>query len=98
MRGRGWAALVTAAACIFSVVGLPRQSPRPPSIHTVVSTSCETRTDWQCLGLYYSFLRARQPGVITRLASCTLEELAGRNIYWVMPTWVTTSVKQIDGD
>ena len=91
-----WLAWAASVSLLVSTVGLPEA--KPFSIHTVVSTSCEPYTDWQCLGLYYSFRRARQPGVITRLASCTLEELRGRNIYWVMPTWVTHSVKEIDGD
>lgn len=97
MSDRHWLALAASVSLLASAVGL-RHGAQPLSIHTVVSTSCEPYTDWQCLGLYYSFRRARQPGMITRLASCTLEELHGRSIYWVMPTWVTTSVKKIDGD
>ena len=97
MSDRLWLAWAASVSLLVSVVGL-RPGAKPLSIHTVVSTSCEAYTDWQCLGLYYSFRRARQPGVITRLASCTLEELRGRSIYWVMPTWVTTSVKEVDGD
>ncbi len=42
--------------------------------------------------------RARQPGLITRLAGCTHEELKHRTNFWVMPTWVTESAINTDGD
>jgi hypothetical protein len=98
MDRRGWAALTALVTCLACAHGLPEPAARPPSIHTVVVTSCEAHADWQCMGLYFSFLRARQPGAITRLASCTLEELRRRTVYWAMPTWVVPSMKQVDGD
>ncbi|KAK9833296.1 hypothetical protein WJX81_004290 [Elliptochloris bilobata] len=67
-------------------------------MHTVVPSSCTREADWQVVGLYYSFLRARQPGLITRLAGCTHEELKHRTSFWVMPTWVTESAINTDGD
>ena len=98
MKCRGWAALTVCVRCLSCVLSLQEPAARSLSIHTVVSTSCEAHADWQCIGLYYSFLRAGQPGAITRLASCTLEELRNRSTYWVMPTWVMPSMKEIDGD
>ncbi|CAK0787343.1 hypothetical protein CVIRNUC_010562 [Coccomyxa viridis] len=52
-----------------------KASSRESSIHTVVTTECTPYFDWQVLGLWYSFKRAKQPGKLTRLLSCTEEQL-----------------------
>lgn len=46
-----------------------------PKIHTVFSTECSPYFDWQTLGLVHSFNQSGQPGEITRLLSCTDEDL-----------------------
>lgn len=44
-------------------------------IHTLFSVECSTYFDWQTLGLVHSFELSGQPGSITRLLSCTDEQL-----------------------
>ncbi|RDX96710.1 Peptidyl serine alpha-galactosyltransferase [Mucuna pruriens] len=46
-----------------------------PKIHTVFSTECTTYFDWQTVGLMHSFHTSGQPGNITRLLSCSDEDL-----------------------
>ncbi|CAL5368419.1 unnamed protein product [Camellia sinensis] len=46
----------------------------PWRIHTLFSVECQNYFDWQTVGLVHSFNKARQPGPITRLLSCTDEE------------------------
>ncbi|KAH6774374.1 peptidyl serine alpha-galactosyltransferase [Perilla frutescens var. frutescens] len=46
-----------------------------PKIHTIFSTECSPYFDWQTLGLVHSFNQSGQPGEITRLLSCTDEDL-----------------------
>ncbi|KAG6425345.1 hypothetical protein SASPL_115775 [Salvia splendens] len=46
-----------------------------PKIHTIFSTECTPYFDWQTLGLVHSFNQSGQPGEITRLLSCTDEDL-----------------------
>jgi hypothetical protein len=48
---------------------------RHPKIHTLFSTECSSYFDWQTVGLMHSFRLSGQPGNITRLLSCTDEEL-----------------------
>ncbi|KAL5793316.1 hypothetical protein ACOSP7_001910 [Xanthoceras sorbifolium] len=44
-------------------------------IHTIFSTECTPYFDWQTVGLVHSFHKSGQPGNITRLLSCTDEDL-----------------------
>eukprot|EP00850_Spirogloea_muscicola_P012056 SM000077S21530 [mRNA] locus=s77:14012:19510:+ [translate_table: standard] len=53
----------------------PLQAPGRPKMATIFSVECNTYFDWQALGLFYSFARSGQPGPITRLLSCTDEDL-----------------------
>ncbi|KAK9108365.1 hypothetical protein Syun_024376 [Stephania yunnanensis] len=46
----------------------------PWRVHTLFSVECQDYFDWQTVGLVHSFKKARQPGPITRLLSCTEEE------------------------
>lgn len=46
-----------------------------PKIHTIFSTECTTYFDWQTVGLVHSFHLSGQPGNITRLLSCSNEDL-----------------------
>lgn len=43
-------------------------------IHTLFSVECQNYFDWQTVGFMHSFKKARQPGPVTRLLSCTDEE------------------------
>lgn len=43
-------------------------------IHTLFSVECQNYFDWQTVGVMHSFKKAKQPGPITRLLSCTDEE------------------------
>ncbi|KAH7533624.1 hypothetical protein FEM48_Zijuj04G0151400 [Ziziphus jujuba var. spinosa] len=46
-----------------------------PKIHTIFVADCSPFLDWQTLGLAYSFNQSGQPGYITRILSCTEEDL-----------------------
>ena len=46
------------------------------TLHTVFTTECGMYFNWQTLGLLYSHRKSGQPGPITRLLSCTPEDLA----------------------
>ncbi|KAK3006955.1 hypothetical protein RJ639_015995 [Escallonia herrerae] len=50
------------------------QEEAPRRIHTLFSVECQNYFDWQTVGLMHSFKKARQPGPVTRLLSCTDEE------------------------
>lgn len=50
------------------------QQNAPWRIHTLFSVECQDYFDWQTVGLVHSFKKARQPGPITRLLSCTEEQ------------------------
>lgn len=46
----------------------------PWRMHTLFSVECNNYFDWQTVGLIHSYHKAKQPGPITRLLSCTEEE------------------------
>jgi hypothetical protein len=73
---------------------------RHPQIHTLFSTECNDYFDWQTLGLYHSYLLSGQPGRITRLLSCTDEQLKYYANIDVAPTHVVPSysVHPLTGD
>ncbi|KAL5717821.1 Peptidyl serine alpha-galactosyltransferase [Ranunculus cassubicifolius] len=55
--------------------GVLSQEAAPYSrIHTLFSVECQNYFDWQTIGLVHSFHKAKQPGPLTRLLSCTDEE------------------------
>ncbi|XP_058768807.1 peptidyl serine alpha-galactosyltransferase-like [Vicia villosa] len=65
-----------------------------PKIHTIFSTECSSYFDWQTVGLMHSFHLSGQPGNITRLLSCSDEDLKlykGRNL---APTHYVPSMSQ----
>ncbi|KAM1038207.1 hypothetical protein ACFX2I_032811 [Malus domestica] len=43
-------------------------------VHTLFPVECQNNFDWQTVGLMHSYRKARQPGPITRLLSCTDDE------------------------
>ncbi|KMT17462.1 hypothetical protein BVRB_2g038000 [Beta vulgaris subsp. vulgaris] len=71
-----------------------------PKIHTVFSTECTPYFDWQTVGLMHSFRLSGQPGNITRLLSCTDEELKNYKGHDLAPTHYvpSMSVHPLTGD
>lgn len=47
----------------------------PWRLHTLFSVECHVYFDWQTVGMMHSFRKSGQPGPITRLLSCTEEQL-----------------------
>ncbi|XP_020584334.1 peptidyl serine alpha-galactosyltransferase [Phalaenopsis equestris] len=70
-------------------------SRRPhPKIHTLFSTECSPYFDWQTVGLIHSFHLSGQPGNITRLLSCTDEDLKNYKGHDIAPTHYVPSMSQ----
>ncbi|CAM9000015.1 unnamed protein product [Rhodiola kirilowii] len=67
---------------------------RHPKIHTVFSTECSTYFDWQTVGLMHSFNLSGQPGNITRLLSCTDEDLKKYRGHDLAPTHYVPSMSR----
>ncbi|KAL2523256.1 hypothetical protein Fot_27179 [Forsythia ovata] len=71
-----------------------------PKIHTIFSTECSTYYDWQTVGLVHSFHLSGQPGNITRLLSCTEEDLKQYEGLDIAPTHYVPSMSRhpVTGD
>ncbi|XP_045794590.1 peptidyl serine alpha-galactosyltransferase-like [Trifolium pratense] len=70
-------------------------SARPyPKIHTIFSTECIPYFDWQTVGLMHSFSASGQPGNITRLLSCSDENLKLYKGHNLAPTHYVPSMSQ----
>lgn len=71
-----------------------------PKIHTLFSTECSPYFDWQTVGLIHSFHLSRQPGNITRLLSCTDEDLKNYKGHDLAPTHYVPSMSRhpLSGD
>ncbi|KAM7280724.1 hypothetical protein ACFE04_007858 [Oxalis oulophora] len=65
-----------------------------PKIHTVFSTECIPYFDWQTIGLMHSFHLSGQPGNITRLLSCTDEDLKKYKGHDLAPTHYVPSMSR----
>ncbi|KAK3166261.1 hypothetical protein QOZ80_1AG0043470 [Eleusine coracana subsp. coracana] len=65
-----------------------------PKIHTLFSTECSSYFDWQTVGLMHSFRLSRQSGNITRLLSCTDEDLKNYKGHDLAPTHYVPSMNQ----
>lgn len=72
-----------------TLLPLPEQH---PTIHTLFSTECTNYFDWQTVGLMHSFRLSGQPGGITRLLSCTDEDLENYQGMNLAPTHVVPSM------
>ncbi|KAJ9540327.1 hypothetical protein OSB04_026833 [Centaurea solstitialis] len=66
----------------------------PTKIHTLFSTECIPYFDWQTVGLMHSFRLSGQPGNITRLLSCTEEELKQYKGHDLAPTHYVPSMSR----
>lgn len=73
-------------------IGGPEKS--YPKIHTIFSTECTPYFDWQTLGLIHSFNQSGQPGEITRLLSCTEEDLKQYKGHDLAPTHYVPSMSR----
>ncbi|XP_051227322.1 peptidyl serine alpha-galactosyltransferase [Lolium perenne] len=67
---------------------------RHPKIHTLFSTECSSYFDWQTVGLMHSFRLSGQPGNITRLLSCTDEEVKNYKGHDLAPTHYVPSMNR----
>ncbi|KAJ8768296.1 hypothetical protein K2173_021236 [Erythroxylum novogranatense] len=65
-----------------------------PNIHTIFSTECTTYFDWQTVGLVHSFHQSGQPGNLTRLLSCTDEDLKQYKGHDLAPTHYVPSMSR----
>ncbi|XP_042498146.1 peptidyl serine alpha-galactosyltransferase isoform X2 [Macadamia integrifolia] len=65
-----------------------------PKIHTIFSTECSPYFDWQTVGLMHSFHLSGQPGNITRLLSCTEEDLKRYTGHDLAPTHYVPSMNR----
>eukprot|EP00271_Cylindrocystis_brebissonii_P016813 TRINITY_DN4139_c0_g1_i1.p1 TRINITY_DN4139_c0_g1~~TRINITY_DN4139_c0_g1_i1.p1 ORF type:complete len:399 (+),score=34.71 TRINITY_DN4139_c0_g1_i1:281-1477(+) len=68
-----------------------QETGRLPKIHTIFSVECGPYFDWQAVGLMHSYRKSRQPGPITRLLSCTKEDLKTYENMDIAPTFVVPS-------
>lgn len=66
----------------------------PYRLHTLFSVECQNYFDWQTVGLVHSFKKAGQPGPITRLLSCTDDELKVYKGMDLAPTMVVPSMSR----
>lgn len=90
-------AIVLAAAAEAALPGrgvLGSGQEAPYRIHTLFSVECQNYFDWQTVGLVHSFKKARQPGPITRLLSCTDDELRSYRGMDLAPTMVVPSMSR----
>lgn len=76
---------------------LPQEDRQPaqlyyPRIHTLFSGECTPYFDWQTVGLVHSFKQSKQPGYITRLLSCTDENLKTYRGMNLAPTHIVPSM------
>ncbi|CAJ2666070.1 unnamed protein product [Trifolium pratense] len=69
-------------------------------VHTLFSVECQNYFDWQTVGLMNSYRKAKQPGPITRLLSCTDEEKKNYKGMHLAPTFEVPSMSRhpITGD
>ncbi|KAM5581849.1 peptidyl serine alpha-galactosyltransferase [Rosa sericea] len=93
MMGGGLLSLVLLVLLGLCVNG---ESGMPPGrrVHTLFSVECQDYFDWQTVGLMHSFKKARQPGPITRLLSCTDEEKKKYRGMHLAPTFEVPSMSR----
>ncbi|CAL8472223.1 g11765 [Coccomyxa elongata] len=89
-----------AAVLVLCCLGSYTQASHPKhKVHTIVPVECTNGYfEWQILGFIYSARRAGQEGPITRLMSCTEEQLKDYKGIDLVPTFVAPSFKNIVPD
>ncbi|KAK1270019.1 hypothetical protein QJS04_geneDACA014047 [Acorus gramineus] len=70
------------------------QKSEHPKIHTLFSTECSPYFDWQTVGFVHSFHLSGQPGNITRLLSCTEQDLKSYAGHDLAPTHYVPSMNR----
>lgn len=72
----------------------------PWRMHTLFSVECHVYFDWQTVGIMHSYRKSGQPGPITRLLSCTDEQLQSYKGMDLAPTLKVPSMSQhpVTGD
>ena len=80
--------------CIGNGWGKETGQKPPWRIHTLFSVECQNYFDWQTVGLMNSYRKARQPGPITRLLSCTDEEKKKYRGMHLAPTFEVPSMSK----
>jgi hypothetical protein len=72
----------------------------PWRMHTLFSVECDVYFDWQTVGMMHSFRKSGQPGAITRLLSCTDQQLASYRGLHLAPSHLVPSMSQhpVTGD
>lgn len=90
---------ILSSGVLPTVFGLEVQM-SPFRMHTLFSVECSSYFDWQTVGLMHSLRKAKQPGPITRLLSCTDEEVKKYKNFDLAPTHVVPSmtIHPITGD
>jgi len=90
--GKVWILMVVVVVGMVGIVGA-RKSPSG-RIHTLFSVECQNYFDWQTVGLMNSYRKAKQPGPITRLLSCTDEEKKKYKGMHLAPTFEVPSMSR----
>ena len=88
--------LVVAIVVVAWCIGDGEAARKHPSwrIHTLFSVECQNYFDWQTVGLMNSYRKAKQPGPITRLLSCTDEEKKSYRGMHLAPTFEVPSMSR----
>lgn len=87
--------LILMVLVMVGVVGIESARKHPSMrIHTLFSVECQNYFDWQTVGLMNSYRKAKQPGPITRLLSCTDEEKKNYKGMHLAPTFEVPSMSR----
>lgn len=87
--------LLAAAVLLIAALaaGAYAQAPLNEDVHVVFLTDCTSYSDWQTLGMVYSWRESGQPGPLTKVMCCTKEEAAAykKDMLGVVKTHVAPS-------
>jgi peptidyl serine alpha-galactosyltransferase len=89
-----------AAVAVLLALAAAAVAQQPPAanggssdVHTVFLTDCTAYSDWQSLGMIFSWRESGQPGTLSRVMCCTPEEAAAYSpdLRQLVPTHVAPS-------
>lgn len=88
---RNWAFSIGLAVASLAV--LITGATANTDVHIAFLTDCTMYSDWQTVGMAFSYKQTRQPGAVTRIMCCTDEEKARYNkeLLNLMPTHIAKS-------
>lgn len=92
------AMLLRPALLLLLLAVLPHESLAANNlVHIAFLTDCSKYSDWQSVGMVFSYKRSRQVGSITRVACCTDEERAeyNRELQSIVETHMAPSFAKI---